>query len=167
MVKEGMTIDFAYNSDGLRTAKTVNGITTKYILHGKNIVHMIQGGNNLHFWYDQQNRPAIVEYNGTKYGYVHNLQGDIIALINSNGTEVVKYTYDAWGRGLSITGSLASTLGAIQPFRYRGYVYDEETGLYYLRSRYYNPEWGRFINADALIKGNLYSYCKNEPIQYR
>ena len=96
---------------------------------------------------------------------MHNLQGDIVGIIDSTGTEVIKYTYDAWGKVLSTTGSLASTLGTVQPFRYRGYVYDVETGLYYLRSRYYNPEWGRFINADALIKGNLYCYCKNEPIK--
>ena len=65
---------------------------------------------------------------------------------------------------LSTTGSLASTLGTAQPFRYRGYVYDVETGLYYLRSRFYNPVWGRFINADILVKGNLYRYCHNSPI---
>ena len=65
---------------------------------------------------------------------------------------------------LSTPGSLASTLGTHQPFRYRGYVYDVETGLYYLRSRYYKPGWGRFICADALIEGNLYSYCDNSPV---
>ena len=80
-----------------------------------------------------------MQFNGTKYGYIHNLQGDVIGLIDSNGTEVVKYVYDAWGKILSTTGSLASSLGTIQPFRYRGYVFDQETGLYYLRSRYYNP----------------------------
>jgi YD repeat-containing protein len=78
----------------------------------------------LHFWYDAQNRPAIVQFNGTKYAYIQNLQGDIVGIVDSNGTEVVKYTYDAWGKVLSTTGSLAATLGTIQPFRYRGYVYD-------------------------------------------
>ena len=68
---------------------------------------------------------------------------------------------------LSTTGSLASTLGTIQPFRYRGYVYDVETGLYYLRTRYYNSVWDRFINEDVLIKGNLYCYCNNNPINKR
>ena len=80
-------------------------------------------------YYDAQNRPAVVDFNGTKYGYIVNLQGDVLGLIDSTGTEVVKYTYDAWGKVLSTTGSLASTLGTIQPFRYRGYVYDVETGL--------------------------------------
>ena len=77
---------------------------------------------------------------------------------------MVKYTYDAWGKVLSTTGSLASTLGTVQPFRYRGYVYDVETGLYYLRSRYYRPELYRFVNADALINPNLFGYCGNNPI---
>ena len=83
-------------------------------------------------------------------------QGDVIALIDSNGKKVVEYKYDAWGRRLSKTGTMASTLGTLNPFRYRGYVYDEETGLYYLRSRYYNPEWARFLNADQSIHGNLF-----------
>lgn len=101
---------------------------------------------------DAQNRPAIVEFNGTKYGYLYNLQGDVIGLIDSANTEVVKYTYDAWGKPLSVTGSLANTIGYYNPFRYRGYVYDVETGLYYLRSRYYNPNWGRFVNADSICR---------------
>ncbi len=122
---------------------------------------------NYHFAYDAQNRPAIVAYNGTKYAYIYNLQGDVLGLIDSNGTEVVKYTYDAWGKVLSATGFLASTMGIVQPFRYRGYVYDVETGLYYLRSRYYNPGWQRFVNADTLIKGNLYTYCKNNSLLWR
>ena len=95
----------------------------------------------------------------------------MIALIDSNGKKVVEYKYDAWGRILSKTGTMASTLGTLNPFRYRGYVYDEETGLYYLRSRYYNPEWARFLNADTragkishLIALNLFCYCLNTPI---
>ena len=154
----------------MQKTATSTGVT-KYTLHGKNIVHMTQGSNTLHFWYDAQNRPAIVQFNGTKYGYIHNLQGDVIGLIDSNGTEVVKYVYDAWGKILSTTGSLASTLGAIQPFRYRSYVYDQETGLYYLRSRYYNPTWQRLINADdvcytfsILFFTNLFTYCNNSSI---
>ena len=85
---------------------------------------------------------------------------------------MVRYTYDAWGKPLSCTGPLAATLGKLNPFRYRGYVLDEETGLYYLRSRYYNASWCRFINADIVIRtkgvfliSNQYTYCKNTPIQ--
>ena len=150
MVKSGTTAAYAYNHDGLRIRKTVNGVVTNYTLHGKNVVHMTQGGNNLHFWYDAGGKPAVVEFNGTKYAYIHNLQGDILGIRNATGTEVVRYAYDAWGKPLETTGTMAATLGKLNPFRYRGYVYDEETGLYYLRSRYYNPMWGRFVNADSV-----------------
>ena len=173
MSKSGTTAAFLYNADGLRIRKTVNGVVTNYTLHGKNIVHLTQGSNALHFWYDALNRPAIVQFNGTKYAYIHNLQGDIVGILDGSGTEVVKYTYDVWGKVLSTTGSLASTLGTIQPFRYRGYVYDVETGLYYVSSRYYDPELCRFINADDasylgangdFISYNLFAYCGNNPV---
>ena len=153
-----------YNENGLRVQKTVNGVVTNYTLHGKNVVHMTQGSNELHFFYDAQNKPAVVVYNGTPYSYVKNLQGDIVAILDGNKTVVVSYVYDTWGRPISKTGSMAATLGTVQPFRYRGYIYDEETGLYYLRSRYYNALQCRFINADVLCSGNLYSYCKNTPL---
>ncbi len=165
MQKSGVTAEFVYNADGLRVQKTVNGVATKYTLHGKNIVHMTSGTDELHFFYDAQNRPAVVVYNGTAYAYVKSLQGDVVAILDENGNAVVSYGYDAWGAPLWCTGELAETLGKVQPFRYRGYVFDEETGLYYLRSRYYNPRWGRFVNADgAIIQKNLFAYCSNGPI---
>ena len=171
MQKAGVTAEFVYNADGLRVQKMVNGVATKYTLHGKNVVHMTSGTDELHFFYDAQNRPAVVVYNGTAYAYVKSLQGDIVAILDENGNAVVSYGYDAWGMPLWCTGELAETLGKVQPFRYRGYVFDEETGLYYLRSRYYNPRWGRFVNADNYIladtgKGgvNIFLYCSNSPI---
>ena len=88
----------------------------------------------------------------------------MVALVNATGTKVVEYTYDAWGKVLTKTGSLANSLGTVQPFRYRGYVYDEETGLYYLRSRYYKPQWNRFLNVDGLLIDNQYIYCDNNPL---
>ena len=166
MQKAGVTAEFVYNADGLRVQKTVNGVATKYTLHGKNVVHMTSGTDELHIFYDAQNRPAVVVYNGFPYAYVKSLQGDVIALLDGTGNVVVSYVYDAWGAPIGKSGSMAETLGTVQPFRYRGYVFDEETGLYYLRSRYYNPGWGRFVNADALIDQNLYSYCKNSPMQF-
>ena len=163
--KSGVTAEFVYNADGLRVQKTVNGVVTKYTLRGKNVVHMTSGTDELHFFYDAQNRPAVVVYNGVPYAYVKSLQGDIVAILDENGNTVVSYGYDAWGAPLWCTGELAETLGKVQPFRYRGYVFDEETGLYYLRSRYYNPRWGRFVNADgAIIQKNLFAYCSNGPI---
>ena len=173
--KVGEVVRFVYNEDGLRVQKVaVTTGTTNYTLHGKNIVHMTQGSNSLHFFYDAQDKPAVVLFNGTAYAYLYNLQGDVIGLIDSIGNKVVSYTYDAWGKMLSKTGTLASTLGTIQPFRYRGYVFDEETGLYYLQSRYYNSDLCRFISTDTfevlLIphyhfgQYSLYSYCENKPI---
>ena len=110
--------------------------------------------------------PLFVKYNGTTYIYATNLQGDVIAILTTSGTPVVEYTYDAWGNILTTTGSMASTLGVHNPLRYRGYVYDTELGLYYLQSRYYDPEMGRFLNADALVAtgqgllgNNMFAYC--------
>ena len=91
--------------------------------------------------------------------------------MNTSGAYVVNYTYDAWGNIVSTMGSMASTLGYLNPLRYRGYVYDQETNLYYLQSRYYNPEWGRFLNADGLVAtgqdltgNNMFAYCGNNPV---
>lgn len=96
-----------------------------------------------------------------------------MAILDSNGTAVVQYKYDAWGKPISKTGSMAGTLGTVQPFRYRGYVYDEETGLYYLRNRFYLPIHCRFINTDnmmghstVLLGHNLMVYCANSAIAY-
>ncbi len=112
------------------------------------------------------NRSAVVVYNGTAYAYVKNLQGDIIAILDQSGNVVVQYAYDAWGRPISCSGSMASTLGVINPFRYRGYVYDQETGVFYLHNRYYTPMHCRFVNAYVLIEENTYAYCKNNPCMY-
>ena len=174
MQKSGVTAEFVYNADGLRVQKMVNGVVTKYTLHGKNVVHMTSGADELHFFYDAQNKPAVVIFNGIAYAYLYDLQGDVIGLVDNNGTQMVSYTYDAWGKMLSKTGTLASTLGTIQPFRYRGYALDEETELYYNQSRFYNPSIARFITADttgvltaslkSLTEKNLFAYCDNNPV---
>lgn len=84
---------------------------------------------------------------------------------------MVSYKYDTWGKLLEISGPLASTVGVKNPYRYRGYRYDEETGLYSLQSRYYDPEIGRFINADGYVSTgqglngtNMFAYCENNPV---
>jgi len=115
----------------------------------------------------------------TEYFYVRNAQGDIIELIDKAGTQVVSYTYDSWGKLISIKDATGANItnntthvGYKNPYRYRGYRYDTETGLYYLQSRYYNPEWGRFINADGIIGQteellghNMFAYTKNNPVR--
>lgn len=111
MGKSGTSVSYTYNEDGLRVQKNVSGTITNYILHGKNIVQLTQGSNNLHFFYGADGSPAVVVYNGASYGYVKNLQGDIVSIVNSSGAEVVHYSYDAWGKLLSKTGTLATSLG--------------------------------------------------------
>ena len=120
---------------------------------------------------DPNGQPMTIGFNGSEHFYLYNAQGDVVAIANYSGEVVVEYTYDAWGNPLSCTGSLADTLGKKNPFRYRGYVYDEETGLYYLKSRYYDPRVGRFICADSqfdknagLLKASLFTYCANNPV---
>ena len=166
----GKTWTYAYDDGGKRITKTVDGTAYNYHYLGDQLVELTWGGNKLHFTYDSTG-PLSVSYNGTEYFYVKNAQGDVTVLVNASGTRVVSYTYDAWGNLLTTTGSLATTLGAQNPLRYRGYVYDTETGLYYLQSRYYNPGWGRFINADAYLSTgqgfnghNMFAYCGNNPI---
>ena len=103
------------------------------------------------------------------------MQSNIIGIINENGIFVVKYLCNAYGKMCDITGLEASTIGIINPFRYKGYYYDKETKLYYLTSRYYDPEVGRFITPDSIncldpksITGlNLYAYCGNDPVNYK
>ena len=174
MSKSGSSITYGYNADGKRISKTVNGTTYNFSYLGDQLTEMTWGSNKLHFTYDSTG-PASVTYNGNRYFYLKNAQGDVTGLVNASGTQVVSYTYDPWGAPMSTDGTMASTLGAANPLRYRGYVYDTETGLYYLTSRYYNPVWGRFINADtADVLGaspdkanwdkNLFAYCDNDPV---
>ena len=170
MEKEGSSISYAYNTDGRRISKTVNGTTYNYHYLGDQLVEMAWGANRMHFTYDAVG-PMSVNFNGTEYFYLKNAQGDVTGLVDSTGAKVVAYTYGPWGESWGVSGTLASTLGAMNPLRYRGYVYDAETGLYYLNSRYYNPTWGRFINADVIMGANsdagtynLFAYCGNNPV---
>ena len=130
-------------------------------------------GKSLLFSYDANGQAVSVNYNGTEYYYLRNGQNDIVGLMDESGVRVVEYIYDAWGKLISTTGTLATTLGADNPFRYRGYYYDTETGLYYLTTRYYDPEVCRFISADVytstgqgVLGGNMWAYCLNNPIVY-
>jgi len=112
--------------------------------------------------------------NGVEYYYIQNAQGDITGLLDKGRAQVVSYSYDTWGKLLSTAGALVSTVGAKNTYLYRGYRSDSETGLYYLQSRYYNADWGRYINADdtdvleidqdSLIENNLFAYCLNNPV---
>ena len=161
---------YTYDENGLRQTKTADSVTTRYYYNGSALMGQSDGTDTLEFSYDGNGNAVSVKYNGTYYYYLYNGQGDVVKLIDGDGVTQVEYTYDTWG-ACSVTGSLANTLGAKNPFRYRGYVYDTETRLYYLESRYYDPETGRFISADvylttgqSVIGHNAYAYCGNNPV---
>ena len=173
MAKGSDTLSFAYNESGLRTSKTVNGVTHSYVWQGSKLAADITDAYALYFHYDSSGE--VIGFtrtaNGTdiEYFYVKNLQGDILKVITATGTEAATYTYDAWGKLLTSAGDMAD----VNPLRYRGYFYDTETSLYYLKSRYYDPEVGRFINSDAyastgqgILGTNMFTYCDNNPIIY-
>lgn len=173
---KALNIGYEYNANGIRKSKTINGVETKYILENNNIVYESRGEDIIYYLYDTDGLIGL-KYNNDIYYYIRNLQGDIIGILNSNYEQVVSYEYDSWGKILGVKDNQgneitsATHIGQINPFRYRGYYYDKETGLYYLNSRYYNPVWGRFLNADGTIGANgdilaynLYAYVSNNPI---
>ena len=171
IIGNSKNISFKYNDAGIRTEKNVYGVTTKYTLLGNRVTYETNGTDIIYYTYDDSSNLVSMNLNGIEYYYIRNAQGDIIGLFDKNGTQVVSYIYDSWGKVISTTGTLASTVGVKNLYRYRGYRYDMETGLYYLNSRYYNPEWGRFINADAaggtigeLLSHNVFAYCLNNPV---
>ncbi len=167
-------VSYTYDRTGLRSTKTVNGTTYHYAYAGDKLVWQEWDGNEFFFFYDESNAPIGFWYhpasgsNVTGY-YMTTQQGDITRIEDVNGNVLATYEYDAWGKLISSSGSLAT----INPLRYRGYYYDTETELYYLSSRYYDPKVSRFINADStdavlsangLYDQNLFAYCDNNPV---
>lgn len=168
-VNNGKSIQYYYDHNGARTKKVVDGVATEYRMAGDLLVSEKTGTQTYWYRYDSEANLVSVTIQGKIYFYVRNAQNDVIALVDADGNVVVKYTYDSWGKVVSITGSLADTIGVQNPFRYRGYYYDNETGMYYLRTRYYDPEIRRFIIADGQVNdtvlgNNVFSYCENNPI---
>lgn len=165
-------IQMSYDSNGMRTQKSVDGVKTNYYYDSSNnLFALTQGNDTLFFYYDNSGEVMSVSCNGTMYYYIKDLQGDITEIVDKDGNSVAEYAYDAWGNMLNEdNGTL--TVGKLNPFRYRSYVYDEETGLYYLQSRYYDPLTGRFLNADVYadtqsgtpLSTNMFAYCENNAI---
>ena len=175
---------YQYNDSGVRTSKTVNGHTNNMILSGDTVIRDNPYGSiYLTYLYDEAGTRYGFQYkNGSSisyYYYVYNGQGDVIGILNSSGTLVAEYFYDAWGHIFNIkdgSGNLISSsntthIANLNPFRYRGYYYDTESGLYYLNSRYYDPYTCRFINADTyastgqgMNSTNMFAYCGNNPV---
>lgn len=171
----GITYNYRYSINGIRQSKIVNGVETTYYLEGNKILgEQTSVGYLKSYFYEGDNIIGIDIYENLFF--LKNLQGDVIALYNTSGVLQCRYIYDEWGKvkvvdnnGQIITNP--SHVGNINPIRYRSYYYDVESGLYLCGSRYYDPEIGRWINADDIsymdpttINGlNLYSYCLNNP----
>ena len=180
IVKDQTTIRYRYDKEGMRNRK--------YLPDGTTVLYQVQDGQiigeqhlredqekplyEMTFSYDADGTLFSMNCDGKDYYYILNPTGDVIALVDTGWNTVVSYAYDSWGKVTAIEGD--QDLGKKNPLRYRGYYWDEETGLYYLASRYYDPEVGRFINADDLsvlseekreiTDKNLYAYCDNNSI---
>ena len=166
---DGTTVwNYSYNADGLRTKRASETNTYIYVYNGSRLSQMTVDGHTLSFTYGASGIPLTVTFDNETYYYVTSLQGDIIGILDADGQQVITYRYSAWGE---VTCIGDESVGEYNPLLYRGYVYDRETGLYYLQSRYYNPEWGRFLNADnfpatgqGLLGNNMFAYCGNNPV---
>lgn len=184
------TVYYDYNKDGIRIEKNVSGrYTDRYILDGSKVIGMerTKSGSSVkdvyHFIYDEMGNiwEAVCYIGGSttpvRYFYRTNAQGDVKQIVDSNYNVVAYYAYDAWGKLLAVLDGNdnpitdSSHFAIVNPFRYRGYIYDTETGFYYLQSRYYDPEIGRFINADGYVTTdiepiamNMFAYCGNNPV---
>ena len=178
-VKGSKNLTFDYNDEGIRTSKTVNGVKHTYQLNGSQIIAEEWGNKLLVYIYDASGSPIGMMYRTTSYDFEEwdvfwfekNLQGDIVAVYDEDGTKVATYKYsDAWGNhSVSYSNDGASTGAKYNPFRYRGYYYDSDLGMYYLQSRYYDANICRFINADSALYHsslgyNLFVYCENAPV---
>ena len=177
------TYSYTYDENGIRTSKTVNGVTTYYNTRDGVILSQSDGTNTMYFQYDTNDAPLGFIYNGTQYFYLTNQMGDVLAIADAEGNIIVQYFYDEWGKLLTTQPFFEEndenydeyiSVANDNPIRYRGYYYDSETGYYYLQSRYYDPSICRFINADIpevaqmskdiSVGTNLFAYCNNDPI---
>ena len=177
--KGGKVIDYTYNDQGLRTKKTVteNGTSfeTQFFYDGTKLIAEISPEHRLDFLYDENDRLyGFVLDKTAMYFYVRDTLENVLGIVDSTGNLVVQYAYNAWGKNLGITGTLATTVGEYNPFRYKGYHFDSDTGMYYCHTRYYVPDWCRWLCADGVIgldpfglfDQNLYCYCGNDPVNY-
>ncbi|MCM1341395.1 MAG: RHS repeat-associated core domain-containing protein [Acetobacter sp.] len=167
---------YTYDENGIRTSKTVNGVTTYYTTKDGVILSQTDGTDTMYFQYDPNGTPLGFTYNGSQYLHMTNQMGDVIAITDTIGNIMASYIYDEWGNVKNIIKADSRIeeqlrLAKANPIRYRGYYCDAETGYYYLQSRYYDPSICRFINVDIpqiakdnSIGLNLFTYCNDNPI---
>lgn len=164
---------YTYNANGVRTSKTVNGVRHEFVLDGNKIFRETWEDNTIVSLYNDEDIICGIIYNEEPYFFVKNLQNDVIAIVNKNGETVARYSYDAWGLARIIQDTSDCNIANINPYRYRGYYFDAEIGLYYLQSRYYDPVVNRFLNTDVpiilfnagtIISYDLFAYCENSPV---
>ncbi len=172
-LNNGGEIEYKYDENGLRTYKKVYGNEIYYQYSGDKLVKQTDDWGSIEYYYGADGRPYALKYSdGEMFYYILNIQGDVLGLYNEDGELAVSYDYDAWGN-CYVTDYMVSYVAYENPLRYRGYVYDDETSLYYLQNRYYDPLTGRFISADSyLVSGNhingtnMFAYCLNNPVMY-
>ena len=167
------TNTYTYNANGIRTSKTVSGVKHTYMLDGTKVLKEVWGSNTIVPLYDDEDSVCGIVYNGEPYYFVKNLQGDVIAIVDEDVETVAKYSYDAWGVCTVVSDTSECSIATINPYRYRGYYYDHEIGMYYLQSRYYNPQCGQLLNPDevsylgasgTVLGWNLFTYCENDSV---
>lgn len=180
LLNDEYEINYTYNASGIRTSKVItkndNTTSVNYFLDGTNIIKEVRSGQTnttLQYFYDSNNEIIGFTYNNIKYLYLKNLQKDVIGIVDNNNNVMVKYYYNAYGQIVNVVDTSGISLSTINPFRYRSYYQDDETGWYYLNSRYYDSKCHRFITMDdidylgdseSVLSYNLYSYCENNPV---
>lgn len=163
---------YSYDDQGRRISKNINGQITNYH-YGDDINVLFEtnqaGTITAEYIYDPDGFPLVMSKGGQNYYYTYNMLKEITGLTNAEGTVVASYSYDAWGNILSQSGSMAE----INPVRYKGYRYDDETQLYYLIARYYQPSEGVFLavdpeggDTDDPKTQNGYAYASSNPIMF-
>ena len=184
-VDEQQTVDYTYNSNGLIIKKILGywyaddrdseEYTTKYYYDGEKLITEIGPRNRLDYLYDENGiLYGLIKDSSRKYFYIRDFMSNILGLVDDSGNIVVKYKYDAYGNRISITDTSGCDLGNINPFRYKGYYYDDDVEMYYCKSRFYVPLWHRWLNSDSInylepkniTSLNLFAYCNNNPVMY-
>ena len=184
-IGEQKIVDYIYDSNGLIIKKVLGywydddrdseEYTTKYYYDGDKLITEIEPRNRLDFLYDENGALyGLIKDNSSKYFYVRDYLQNILGIVDQNGKLVVKYKYDAYGNNKGIEDTSGCDLGNVNPFRYKGYYYDDDVEMYYCKSRFYVPSWHRWLNSYSIsylepkniTSLNLFTYCNNNPVMY-